>query len=76
MKKGTTVKHFWKPWPTSTQKLQWSPRPEHVRTVMETMYNDLDPMHEMMSQFFQIGGSMFVMAIQYLMAGDLMCHPE
>ena len=47
----------------NTKNLQWSPRPEHVHTVMETVYNDLDPMHEMMSQFFKIGGSMFVMAV-------------
>ena len=30
----------------------------------------------MMAQFFQLGGSMFIMSIQYLMARDLVCHPE
>ena len=29
-----------------------------------------------MLQFFQIGGSMYVMSTQYLMGRDLMCHPE
>ena len=53
--------------------LQWSPRDDETT---EMMYNDLDHMHEMISQFFQIGRSMFIMAIQYLMARDLMCHPE
>ena len=60
----------------NTKNPQASPQPEHVRTVMETMYDDSDSLHEMMSEFFQIGGSMFVMAIQYLMARDLMCHPD
>ena len=40
------------------------------------MYDGTNSLHEMMSEFFQIGGSMFIMAIQYLMARDLMCHPD
>ena len=60
----------------NTKNPQGSPQPEHVRIVMEKMYDDTDSLHQMMSEFFQIGGSMFTMAIQYLMARDLMCHPD
>ena len=63
-------------WNLNTKHPQGSPRPEHIRTVMEKMYDDTDPIHDMMAQFFQIGGSMYVMSIQYLMARDVMCHPE
>ena len=60
----------------NTKNPQGSPRPEHVRLVMEKMYDDTDSLHDIMSEFFQIGGSMFIMAIQYIMARDLMCHPD
>ena len=39
------------------------------------MYDDADSFYEI-SEFFQIGGSMFIMAMQYLMARDLMWHPD
>ena len=60
----------------NTKNPQGSPQPEHAHIVMEKMYDDTDSLHQMMSEFFQIGGSMFTMAIQYLMARDLMCHPD
>ena len=60
----------------NTKNPQGSPRPEHVRLIMEKMYDDTDSLHDIMSEFFQIGGSMFIMAIQYIMPRDLMCHPD
>lgn len=39
------------------------------------LYDDSAPIHNLMENFFQLGGSMFIMSIQYLMARDLMCHP-
>ena len=41
-----------------------------------TQNDDADLLHEMMSHFSQIGGSRYVMSIQYFIARDLMCHPE
>ena len=48
-----------------------SPRPEHVRAILETMYDDGHPIHNLMTEFFQIGWAMYVMSTQYLMS-----HPQ
>lgn len=60
----------------NTKNAEAMPHHHHVNAVLENFYDDSSPIHDAMAEMFQVGGAIYAMSIQYLMARDLMCHPE
>lgn len=50
-------------------------KPHHIDEVLESMYQDESETHEAMIQLFQVGGSMYLMATQYLVVKELLSSP-
>ena len=52
------------------------PKAKHVKNVLTTLYKNVPHITKAMNDMVQLGGSMFITGIQYLVVKELLSHPQ